>query len=294
MEEYEEMLDQVTQEEDNNEIEQEFEDSEQEQSATITKEQVEKYGLPPNFVGKPVEDMFKSYQEMRKLETKNAQKLSSLETEINRVKEDLTKKEVKQVEKIVEDKLPDVDSFFDDSGFLLDKKGYNAYLTKREELLLKQFEAKLNEKAVETAKNNETTLNTVQQLELERQQVKLHDYVVEGLSEIYDEVTQEVLDESIQMYNDYLASKSEGVIAKYHQLYAGNPEILAEDILKHYKANKKSPKEDVEKVHKKEVEKLKLNDKKFTRTASAQRQHAAPEDDEISSLIARLEAEAAQ
>lgn len=282
-------------------------DSEEEQpkEILITKEDAEKYGLSKGLIGKPISIMFEEYSNIRKLESKNAQNIATLTQQLGEFKEALTKKEVREIEEEVEEQLPDINKFFDETGYVTDVKGFNEALLKREELrekkLKKEFTKLLEEKEKFSEEKSGTTAKQVAQLQLEKLQNDLFDNVTEFLSELYseEEITPELIDKVIKEYDDFLTEEDEEGRQNYARLYAGKPTKMAKAIILYHKANSfKKPtenekaKEMAMSAHEKQLEKLKKSGKTFTGSSSSARmQQRESMDLDYDELLAEAEAE---
>ena len=256
------------------------------QPSKITKEFVEKHGLSPNLVGKPYDELATSYNEIRKYDTKLSQQIADLNAKVSGL-EELSKKEVKQVEQIVEDKLPDYEAgiakFIDNDGYVVDRAGFakfnREYLELQGKIAKKEFQKALNDKAAEIEQKYKSTSDSVQESKAKEYQSELIDELSESLTGIYENVDNNLIDLVMKEYGKYYNTKEEKTRKLMEQVFQGNPKELADAIITYHKANMKSSKEsdktDVEKAalaaQKKKIQELKETNKKFTSSASSAR-----------------------
>lgn len=273
--------------------------------ALITAEDAEKYGLSKGLIGKPQSIMFEEYQNIRKVESKNAQSIAALTKQVGEFSEALSKKEVAQVVKEVEEELPDLDKFIDDNGYISDKAGYNAAFKKREELresrLKKEFKTMLEEKEKEREGKEGLRDKSLKQIQTERNNQKFYENLSDGLGSIYseDDLTPDLINKVITDYGNFLDEQDKEDQANYHEIYDGKPEKLAKAAIMFHKANSHSKptddektKELAKKAHEKEIKKLKETNKTFTGASSSAR-NISPKsgDNDYDELIAEAAAE---
>ena len=269
----------------------------------ITAEDAEKYGLSKGLIGKPQSIMFEEYQNIRKVESKNAQSIAALTQKVGEFSEALSKKEVAQVVKEVEEELPDLEKFIDDNGYISDKAGYNAAFKKREELresrLKKEFLKMLEEKEKEREGKESSRDKSLKQIQTERNNQKFYESVSEGLEGLYEELTPTVINKVIEEYGAFLDEQDEEDQANYHKLYDGKPEKLAKAAIMYHKANSYSKptesdkaKEAAKEAHEKKLKDLKKSNKTFTGASSSARDiNPKSGDSDYDELIAEAAAE---
>lgn len=273
----------------------------------LTEEDVKELGLSKTFIGKDKYTTLKEvYQNAIKWDTKLAQQVSDLQKKMTGLEEALSKKEVKEVVKEVEEQLPDyeaeMEKFIDNDGYVVDKKGLatfnKKYFELREKLLKKEFQKSLDDKTKEIDEKYSKTGQSVQQLQAEKYQSELYDEIADGLKGIYEEVTPEMIDKAMKEYGKMLSEEDEETQKLYGNIYSNKPKKLAKDILSYHKANRKvEEKTDAEKIadkaHEKQIEKLKVSDKKLTKVStSARDKEVKVEDKDYDELIKEAEEDA--
>lgn len=255
----------------------------------ITKEFVERHGLTKNLIGQPYDKLGNAYSNIQKHDTKLSMQLSEMQKEIGAIKEQLSKKEAKQIEQEVEEKLPDYETevmkFFDDDGFLVDKKGYarfnREYQEKRDKMLKKEFEKVLKAKDEEYQEKSKATNESLQKIQADKNEALLYDHINEGLTKIYkEEVSQDIIDKAIE---DFQKTLDESDIL----IYRGNIPKIATAIVNYHKAQlfeDKFSKTDTEKAaelaHKKTIDNIKKSNKKFTEVSSSARDNTRKKGDD--------------
>lgn len=258
-------------------------------SDVITEEDAKRIGLSKTFVGKPYkETMEEVYRNSVSWDNKLSQQLAEMTRKMGEFEVKLSQTEIKETQEEVEEKLPDISDYIDEDGFVTDRKGLDAYLIKREDRLMKAFEKKLEEKNAPIAENTKNLM--VQQF-----QTELYDNIADQLSEIYeDEITPDIVQKLLDDYGDFLKGEDKETQAQYHLLYRGKPAKLARDIVTYHKANRKPQKtqtdaeKQAEEAHKKQLEKLKKQEKTFVKSASSGREikeEVAKEDKDYLDLI---------
>jgi hypothetical protein len=251
----------------------------------ITEEIAKEYGFDRKLIGKPLKEGFTAYKNLQSFDTKLSQQVADLTNKMSGLEEQLSKKEVKEAEKEVEEKLPDyeteIEKYIDDDGYVVDRKGFAKFNKDYHELSVKlkvkELEKKLDDNQKEFEEKGKPISDSVQELQKEKYQSDLYDFLSDGLAKLYDEVTPELIDETIKQYGKLLSEEDEETQKYYTAIYLGKPVKLAKDILTYHKANlnekPKSEKEEAaEKAHKKQVKKLKNTDKTFIESAASGRQ----------------------
>ena len=194
------------------------------QPQVITKEFAEKYNLSDSMIGKDFDELGKSYQNLHKVESKNAQSIAALTKQVGEFSEALSKKEVAQVVKEVEEELPDLDKFIDDNGYISDKAGYNAAFKKREELresrLKKEFKTMLEEKEKEREGKEGLRDKSLKAIQTERNNQKFYENVSDGLGSLYseDDLTPDLINKVITDYGNFLDEQDEEDQANYPKI----------------------------------------------------------------------------
>ena len=256
----------------------------EEQPSVISKEFTDKHKLSDSFIGKSFDELAKTYKNQQKLDSKLSQQVASLNKEFSDLKTRLSAKEVKEVVKEVVEELPDfeteIEKFVDNDGYVNDRKGLAKFLKGYNELSQKlaerQFDKKLEDKTKEFEEKYSPTSKSVEDLKAKEYQAELYDEVKDGLGNLYETVDNKLIDDVFKQFGESLAEEDEETQKQMIELYRGKPKKFAKDILNYHKANrppeKKSESEKVtEEVHKKQVEKLKNSDKKFTKVSTSAR-----------------------
>lgn len=255
-----------------------------ENPSVISKEFVEKHKLSESFVGKPFDELAQTYKNLQKLDSKLSQQVADLSKKFSDLETRIPKKEVVEAVKEVEEKLPEYDmtKFVDNDGYVVDRKGlekYNEdYFTRREKLLEKKFDKLIASKTKELEDRYTVTGKSVEDLKAKEYQAELYDEVSDGLKKLYEDVDEKLINEVFKQFGESLAEEDEETQKQMIDLYKGKPKKFAKDILNYHKANlPKEAKSDSEKateeVHKKQVEKLKNSEKKFTKAGTSAREH---------------------
>lgn len=270
--------------------------------AVITEEFAKKHGLPHTFIGRPFDELGKSYNEIKKFDTKLSQQNKSLskavediQVRFGNLEKQLSAKEVKDIKQEVadkvEDQMPEMPDPYDKPEEFkkwMAQFAKNVQKQTREELL-----KTIDEK-------NQVLQESVQKMQVEKMQETLYDSVTSGLQSLYgDEVDSDLIERVIAEYEEYLKENPE-----FEKGYGGKPKLLARDIVWFHKNNAEIPakkadkgddeektKKAVEEAHKKQVEKLNNTTKKYTQSASSARNSDKGNDDEYAQIIREKESE---
>jgi len=244
----------------------------QTQDRKMNEEDLVRLGLSETFLGKPYHETLESQiKEKDKWNRQLSMKLVEFEKKLGEF--DLTPKQIntvkENVKENVDDKLPEMPDPLDDP------EAFRVWLEKRDELTRKEFRKELDQ--LKNQKNPE-----VDNLIAERNNSLLYENIGKGLKATYGEnFDEKLIDTASKEYDTYFEGLPESKQQALKNLYNNDPDGLAEAVVTFHKAQNfgKKPDDDKNKQHEKEVNKLKNTGKKFTNSASSQRDKVEIEDD---------------
>lgn len=224
------------------------------EESLVTEELAEEMNLPKGLIGRPLKEVGKSYRESLRWGNDNNQKLIDLETNFRQLEGKISQAEMKSAEtaanKETENQLgkaPDP---------VEDPEGFNKWLDKRDEVIVKRLEKMFEAKAKEisTSVNDNPAIKQAQELAAE-QTVKLTTQKLQAF--LPDNI------DASKLLDAWFEAKEKIIpdILKSN-LYVNHQDEFVQDVIDWYKAQSfdslKSEKESdlIKKIHKKTKENL--------------------------------------